>query len=131
VIVQVMLKGFIAFCVAPVQAFDHPSINSIAGFLSESQLLPAAPAATSAHSAALQLVTTAVHDLLGLEGSSSLDPSAPLMSAGLNSTMAVTLASAIEAAVGSPVPATLVSIPCLPACLLFATMYMMAGFLYS
>lgn len=102
-----------------MQAFDHPSIDSIATFLSESQLLPSCPAATqapptvspaAAHAAAMQLVTAAVQDVLGSGGSSSssLDPSAPLMSAGLNSTMAVTLAASIEAAIGNPVPPTLV-----------------------
>lgn len=102
-----------------MQVFDHPSIESIATFLTESQVLPSGPAATqapptvspaAAHAAAMQLVTAAVQDVLGSGGSSSsLDPSAPLMSAGLNSTMAVTLAASIEAAVGNPVPATLVS----------------------
>jgi hypothetical protein len=103
-----------------VQAFDHPSIDSIATFLTDSQLLPAASAAgaqapptvspAAAHAAAMQLVTAAVQDVLGsASSSSSLDPSAPLMSVGLNSTMAVTLAASIEAAVGNPVPATLVS----------------------
>ena len=107
------------------QAFDHPTIDSIATFLTESQLLPpallqqtgdmptpaggSAAAAASAHAAALQLVTAAVQDVLGRDSSSGLDPSAPLMSAGLNSTMAVTLAASIEAAVGNAVPPTLVS----------------------
>lgn len=102
-------------------------------------VLPAAaavvhsPAAASGGGAsAVQLVTQAVMDLLGTPAGAALDPSAPLMSVGLNSTMAVTLASAIEAAVGSPVPATLVSIPCLPALLLgFATTQMMAELLYG
>lgn len=109
----------------PVQAFDHPSIDSIATFLTESDLLPAAftaqpapdvpPSATAAteaaaRTAALQLVTAADQDLLGPDSSRGLDPSAPLMSAGLNSTMAVTLAASIEAAVGNPVPPTLVSL---------------------
>ena len=104
----------------PLQAFDHPTIDSIATFLTESQLLPAAllaqPATASsappasAHAAALQLVTAAVQDVLGPDSSRGLDPTAPLMSAGLNSTMAVSLAATIEAAVGTAVPPTLVSL---------------------
>jgi hypothetical protein len=97
-----------------VQAFDHPTISSIASFLTDSHLLPAsAPAAEAptAHAAALQLVTTAVRELLGPD-STPLDPSVPLMSAGLNSTLAVTLAASIEAAVGTPVPPTLVCHGC-------------------
>lgn len=110
-----------SFVCLSVQAFDHPSVDSIAAFLTESQLVPpallaaATPAtaavtsAAAAQAAALQLVTAAVQELLGSD-SSGLDPAAPLMSAGLNSTMAVTLAVSIEAAVGNPVPPTLVSL---------------------
>lgn len=67
--------------------------------------------AASARAGALQLVTDAVRDLLGSPaagGADTLDPAAPLMSVGLNSTLAVTLAASIEAAVGNPVPPTLV-----------------------
>lgn len=114
----------------PLQAFDHPSIESIASFLTETQLLPAAltaqtssasslltsaaASAAAARTAAMRLVTAAVQDVLGPDSSRSLDPVAPLMSAGLNSTMAVTLAASIEAAVGKAVPPTLVSLIAVP-----------------
>jgi hypothetical protein len=97
-----------------LQAFDHPTISSIASFLTDSHLLASPPAAaqeSTAHAAALQLVTAAVRELLGPDGA-PLDPTVPLMSAGLNSTLAVTLAASIEAAVGNPVPPTLVSRGC-------------------
>jgi acyl carrier protein len=67
----------------------------------------ASPAGASA--AAVQMVTAAVQELLGEDAGAELDPSAPLMSVGLNSTMAVALASTLEAAVGNPVPPTVVS----------------------
>jgi hypothetical protein len=55
----------------------------------------------------VQLVTQAVRELIGPDA--AVDPSVPLMSVGLNSTLAVALASSLEAAVGNPLPATLVS----------------------
>lgn len=97
-----------------MQAFDHPTISSIAAFLNDSHLLTSpldAAEESTAHAAALQLVSTAVRELLEPD-SAPLDPSVPLMSAGLNSTLAVTLAASIEAAVGYPVPPTLVSHGC-------------------
>jgi acyl carrier protein len=66
-------------------------------------------AAAGPSAAAVALVTECVQELIG--GDAVLDPSAPLMSVGLNSTMAVGLASSLEAAVGNPVPPTLVSTP--------------------
>lgn len=65
------------------------------------------PAGSSA--AAVELVAKAVQELVGSDV--AIDPSAPLMSVGLNSTMAVALASSLEAALGNPVPPTLVSPP--------------------
>lgn len=68
---------------------------------------PEVAGAAAAAASAVQLVSQAVLELLGSDA--AVDPSAPLMSVGLNSTMAVALASLLEAAVGNPVPPTLVS----------------------
>jgi acyl carrier protein len=71
-----------------------------------------AAAGASAGATAVQLVTDTVRELLGMDAAAAVDPAAPLMSVGLNSTMAVALASAMETAVGSPLPPTLVSAAC-------------------
>jgi acyl carrier protein len=142
------LEATLGTSLPPTLVFDYVNLRDMAAFLAttvmsghQPQQLTAAAAAPTARAAALlpvvgpaatssvpasddaarRLVTAAVQDLLG--GSAELDPAAPLMSAGLNSTMAVALAASIEAAVGSPVPPTLVrdalssvqsSLACLP-----------------
>lgn len=103
-----------------LQVFDYPSIRDITEYLatnySTTTRTPtadhlgveslAAPQDAAVTAAATALVSAAVHELLGT--ATPVDPSAPLMTAGLNSTTAVALAAALETATGNSLPPTLV-----------------------
>lgn len=97
--------------------FDYPTANEIGGFLAAEglllQLSSIAPASTAAAASGDQqralvtgLVLREAGNLLG--GSTSLSGDAPLMSAGLTSALAVQLVTALEIAVGTELPGTLV-----------------------
>lgn len=104
-----------------LQVFDYPSIRDMSGFLAANYTsATAAPTAvadqatetaavddTAVTAAATELVSSAVHQLLGI--GAHIGPSVPLMTAGLNSTTAVALASSLETATGKSLPPTLVS----------------------
>jgi len=134
------LEGRLGTSLPPTLVFDYVTIRDMSAYLASTTpgatppatatataaavvpasaraVLPAAAgvvhssaAASGGGASAVQLVTQAVLDLLGTPAGAALDPSAPLMSVGLNSTMAVALAASLEAVVGRPLPPTLVSI---------------------
>eukprot|EP00878_Enallax_costatus_P026308 GHUV01028223.1.p1 GENE.GHUV01028223.1~~GHUV01028223.1.p1 ORF type:complete len:218 (-),score=64.44 GHUV01028223.1:574-1227(-) len=102
------------------QVFDYPSIRDMSEYLAtnytQATIAPAAAVQPSAQArpddaavtaAATALVAAAVQELLG--AGRHIDPSAPLMTAGLNSTTAVALAASLETATGNTLPPTLVS----------------------
>lgn len=102
------LSAYLASTVAPaVAATPSPAPTAPAPTAVAAPPSAAAAGAGTAGVDAVQLVTQAVRQLIG--GEAAVNPSAPLMSVGLNSTLAVALASSLEAAVGNPLPATLVS----------------------
>ena len=106
--------------------FDYPSAVEIGAFLVAEGVLPtggsaavsipgaAAAAVQPASAAALQqratLAQLVLQEVAALVGGAPADvaPDAPLMSAGLTSSLAVQLVSALEAAVGAELPGTLV-----------------------
>jgi acyl carrier protein len=108
--------------------FDYPTIRDMSEYLAETLGGPGQPTAEAAAgpgaaaapaagpqldvgawaSAAADLVSHEVRRLIGSSSDAVIDRSAPLMSVGVTSTLAVALATSLEAVVGAPLPATLV-----------------------
>jgi acyl carrier protein len=94
-------------------AFDYPTSGEIADFIvaQHREALPAAPAAPAMAVFAGQrdaVVATVVEEVRALGATGDLVASTPLMAAGVTSTLAVQLVSALESALGTELPGTLV-----------------------
>lgn len=105
------LEAALGVALPPTLVFDFPTISDMSEYLASNysataEQAPAAAGAGEREAAVAGLVAAAVQELLG--GAEGVPPSEPLMSAGLNSTMAVALTGRLEAALGAPLPPTLV-----------------------
>jgi acyl carrier protein len=111
------LEQRLGVALPPTLVFDFPTIAEIGNHLAITWPRELAAAVgggftsrsgCSPHDAAVSLVSATVTQLLGRTApAGGLDPAAPLLTVGLDSTGAVALATALEAAVGVSLPPTL------------------------
>lgn len=111
------LEQRLGVALPPTLVFDFPTIAEIGNHLAITWPRELAAAVgggftsrsgCSPHDAAVSLVSATVTQLLGRTApAGGLDPAAPLLTVGLDSTGAVALATALEAAVGASLPPTL------------------------
>lgn len=93
--------------------FDYPSIRELANFLvsqpssAATSVGATAPRCTEQKTRLANVVIQHVCSLVGIDGA-ELNGTTPLMAAGLTSTLAVQLVSALEGAFGAELPGTLV-----------------------